>query len=186
MAGTVGLEPTTYWLTASRSTNWAMPPGIPQLFCQPERSWSCSRYYRTDRGIKGFTRFYLPWYHRLGGVYVSQPRLPIFSCGTLSSQRRRILRFRNLPHFPRLPSRAIGPDPFQYLAGIDGFEPPQTESKSVVLPLDYIPICTRFKSANYTSFPFLYTAVHNICSSGCGLKTRHIILLLNHLSYISN
>ena len=34
-------------------------------------------------------------------------------CFTYTLTRRRILRFRNLPHFPRLPSRAIGPDPFQ-------------------------------------------------------------------------
>ena len=63
MAGTEGLEPSTHWLTASCYTYCAMPPNIPQLFFQPERSWSCSRFYRTDRGIKvllGFTYLAIP------------------------------------------------------------------------------------------------------------------------------
>ena len=46
-------------------------------------------------------------------------------CFTYTLTRRRILRLRNLPHFPRLPSRAIGPDPFQFLLMVPhrGLEP---------------------------------------------------------------
>ena len=38
----------------------------------------------------------------------------------------------NQPHFPHQLSRPIGPEPFQYMAGVDGFEPSECRSQSPV------------------------------------------------------
>ncbi len=86
--------------------------------------------------------FYFPWGRGIDSRLKALTPSGRTHCGRACGRRCAPVAPRGeYPHLPETEKRK-GPErgPFAFLAGGEGFEPPLTESESVVLPLDDPPI----------------------------------------------